>query len=106
MRVILLSEEDLRDLIEESADRILRLNQAGRAASLDNPQMPGAENGSRRWLSVKQACAYSGLSRSSLYRHEKARKLVPRKVNGRVVYDRHEIDLFLENPNGSERGAS
>lgn len=53
-----------------------------------------------RWLSAREAAAYVGVSRSTLHRY-RAEGLVPKKIRGRLVYDRLAIDAFLEGADAS-----
>lgn len=59
----------------------------------------------RRWLSAREAAAYVGVSASTLRRY-RAAGLTPKKVRGRLLYDRFAIDAFLEGADAAGRGGA
>ena len=49
-----------------------------------------------RLLSVKETCAYLNCSRATLHRLEEAAVLLPKRFGRKVVYDRVDIDAFIQ----------
>jgi len=49
-----------------------------------------------RWLSVLEAADYARCSRASIYLRAKRGELVIRKLGGRSLIDRHELDALIE----------
>lgn len=49
-----------------------------------------------RAMRVDEAAAYIGVHRSTMYRLARAGELLPRKILGRTVYLRDDLDRFLE----------
>lgn len=95
MRVILIQENELRDLLEETTERVFRRSTSTGSDGRTDLFADKDSLSSKRWLSVKEAITYTGLSRSSLQRLRTGKDLLPEKVRGRVVYDRTIIDRFL-----------
>lgn len=55
-----------------------------------------ASQPAKRFLSINDAAAYTGLSPESVRRLISARKLTPRRpVRGKIVLDRNEIDAYV-----------
>lgn len=50
----------------------------------------------RRWLSIPEAADYGRCSRASIYARAKAGDLTIKKLGGRSIIDRHEIDALIE----------
>lgn len=46
--------------------------------------------------SVKEACTYLGCSRATLHRLEQSRSLVPKRFGRKVMYDRAELDDYIQ----------
>ncbi len=49
---------------------------------------------SARWLSPQEAADYIGVSVSTLRRHRD--QIGPSRLGGRLLYDRHRLDQFVE----------
>ena len=49
-----------------------------------------------RLLSVKEACAYLNCSRATLHRLEEAAVLLPKRFGRKVVYDRVDLDAYIQ----------
>lgn len=57
----------------------------------------------KRWLRTDEVALYLGTTRASIKKLVLRRRLEPKKLYGRLYFDRHEIDGLIEN---SGRSAS
>lgn len=57
----------------------------------------------RRWLRTSDVAIYLGTTRSAIKKLVLRRRLEPKKLYGRLYFDRLELDRLIEN---SPRGAS
>jgi len=57
----------------------------------------------KRWLSTKEACWYTSLSRNTLYKLLKEKKIKANKVGRKLLWDRYSIDKFLEAESDEDR---
>ena len=78
---------ELHLAIETAANAVLR-------SLLANP--PSELLTRTRLLSVKEACAYLNCSRATLHRLEEAAVLLPKRFGRKVVYDRVDIDAYIQ----------
>jgi excisionase family DNA binding protein len=49
-----------------------------------------------RLLTVKETCVYLNSSRATLHRLEEAGVLLPKRFGRKVVYDRADLDAYIE----------
>jgi len=57
----------------------------------------------KRWLSTKEACWYTSLSRNTLYKLLKEEKITANKVGRKLLWDRYSIDRFLESKTDEDK---
>ncbi len=57
----------------------------------------------KRWLSTKEACWYTSLSRNTLYKLLKEEKITAKKAGRKLLWDRYSIDEFLESETDEDR---
>lgn len=50
----------------------------------------------KRLFTVNDTCAYLSISRMSLYRLIQQKKLLPLTIAGRTLFDRKDLDEFIE----------
>jgi excisionase family DNA binding protein len=55
-----------------------------------------ADVGGSRWLDVAEATLYLGLTKSRLYRLTAARAIPYRKIGQKLIFDRYELDEWVE----------
>lgn len=72
-------------------------------SSSGQPEEIQAVRTADRWLSAREASHYMGVSVRSLRRYRDD-GLVPKKIRGRILYDRLSIDRFLEASDAVQRG--
>ena len=56
-----------------------------------------AEEMERRLLSVKEACFYLHLSRTTLYHMIERKEILPVVIGGRTLFDKNDLDELIEN---------
>jgi excisionase family DNA binding protein len=54
------------------------------------------EEMTRRLLSVKEACHYLHLSRTTLYHMIERKEITPVNIGGRTLFDRKDLDEMIE----------
>jgi excisionase family DNA binding protein len=65
-----------------------------------------AEEKERRLLAVNEACYYLHISRSTLYHMIEREELAPVIIGGRTLFDKHDLDEFIEKAKAGTRPAS
>jgi excisionase family DNA binding protein len=55
----------------------------------------------KRLFTVNDTCAYLSISRMSLYRLIQQKKLSPLTISGRTLFDRKDLDEFIERSKNS-----
>jgi len=50
----------------------------------------------KKYLSIKESCAYLGVSRSTLHRHSEIGNIPRVGVGFRVIYRKEDLDYFME----------
>jgi predicted DNA-binding transcriptional regulator AlpA len=59
----------------------------------------------RRWLNRVEAAIYTTLSPTKFDELVRAGRMpVPRRIDGRLIWDLHELDLFMEATPRNDRG--
>ena len=56
----------------------------------------------KRLLTVKEACEYLRIGRSTLYRHIKQGKIKPVKIGKRTLIDKNDLDRLIEESKGRD----
>ena len=86
-----MSEKDisprLKEVIEATAKTVVQQLLA---------QRPPADHSGSRLLTVKETCSYLNCARSTLIRLEEKGVLVPRRFGRKVLYDRADLDAYIQ----------
>jgi excisionase family DNA binding protein len=62
-----------------------------------------AEEKPKRLYDVKETCSYLGISRTTLYRMMKDAEILPITIYGKLLFDKNDLDAFIENAKGKAK---
>jgi excisionase family DNA binding protein len=91
--------DELGRLLEELAERVAR-----RLLELERAQGSALEEGESPWMAIERAAAYLDLPKQRLYRLTASGEIPHYKQEGRLLFNRGELDAWIRRFGQGERG--